>query len=163
MAEFPDGFEPDEVIVRLVTLYDHDLWLSGADAQPDEIEPPSAYVAEGEDPYRPVFVVGITAEGMTVPDIFPGSGDGRAIEGALYTWDANTGDEIVVGTLVAGTPTTVATLRALNDSEIPIRGATEPPTDPPVTALPTLTWSPGELATGIAWATTVAATPSATP
>jgi hypothetical protein len=152
---FPAHSNPRSPIARLVSRETLERWLfytalSASEATAAEMTPEWGDV----DPDSPVWLVAILGTGLTVKDVIaPPEGldvsDSRAVDGAFYTWDANSGELMDEGGLVTGELHNYASIAALPTENISISEATQRPTWPPSTMGPTDTISPKDLTAAV--------------
>ncbi len=132
----PDGFPPSNTVARLISASTLTQWRSAE----------SPFIPASS----PVWLVGITAPGMTIGDALPefyGSGAAvphatagsstayaagtistisvMVLQGMYFAWDASSGDNIGYGALGPPWPQTFESIEALPDEQILIVAATE--------------------------------------
>jgi hypothetical protein len=126
LNRFPDGANPHGAIARLVPLATLRTW--------------SGIVEFDFADHVPVWITAVLGDNMQFKHVvrLPGvqSEDSRAIAGAWYAWDANSGDLIAEGALITLTP--YADLQQLTSQSMSIMPATLPPPEP--TIHPTYYW-----------------------
>lgn len=130
-TKFPSGFSPTLIEVRLVSYDTLKLQFLGFD--------PGSFVSD----VGPIWLVGITANGMTNDNILPrGEFPGvtmappQAVPGAYYAWDANAAFVTAWGALTNSGAKSMAALQLLANETLAIATATDVPTPPPPTPTP---------------------------
>jgi hypothetical protein len=122
LAEFPEQYEPGSPVVRLLTRKAVHDWL---------------WIEEAADLQSLIWLVGVPGDGMTTGHLFPEWIDPwpdtespaieqYPVEGIYYVW-ARSGYLIERGTLVAGDPISLETLRQLPNLDLQIVPATPLP------------------------------------
>lgn len=122
-AEFPSGFTPTQTIVR--------LWSRETFEEDFLGYAPGDY----DGSLGPVWVVGITASGMTDQDVLPSNAPipsytppaAKSVPGAYYAWDANRSTIQSRGVLHSSGSRTMSTLAAIADESVTIATATDLP------------------------------------
>jgi hypothetical protein len=149
LAEFPANRQATGTVVRLLQAHTLNEWRGSASPLLED--------------HVPVWLVAVTADGMSVGDGMPffyGGGNGAAggdpsstesslestgrepIQGMYYAWDANGGYSLGVGVLGEQWPQNLASLKALVHQDLPITRATDvvlpddPAEDPNAATMP---------------------------
>lgn len=126
---FPAGFTPQQAVARNISHRTLNEWRDGPDYWQENPWVPGEY-----HPDHPVWIVGILADGLDsrdvmslgIPEMFM-SPTPKAVPGAYYSWDANSGFEAGFGTLITATGEDFASIVNLPTEEITVVPATEIP------------------------------------